>query len=389
MALHFRTRRASARAAPRPTPRRAGVGLARRARRPLTQDVLVPPRWCPLRSCRPGSAACRVPFVRAGSRPTPLRPRLPSELSSPADRSATSSRRWLRSPSGPPYPESSSPAPASPPGPGPGPDPLVESRSRMRSSESQAHGTGRDRGPRPDRAAGAPLPRRCVRRRPNPPPSTICRSPDSMAPATATRRQRHPPAPRPDSGHRVEEKSSLKSSFAPDVGAAVAPRHRAGGADQEVGDPSRFSRVGTARRIAKADKLLRQNHARQHHRRARRRIDRERLDPGHRNLGYQQNTAHRAVAGNPRAAKVFQLLARHLDHRDDADVGCAGGKLGRAIRGQGEAQIESLAELGVRGMLDAPNQRYGIEVADGADARPGDGMIRMQLFSVATGRHEV
>ena len=136
-------------------------------------------------------------------------------------------------------------------------------------------------------------------------------------------------------------------------------------------------------------KLLRQNHARQHHRSARRRIDRERLDPGHRNLGDQQNAAHRAVAGNPRAAEIFQLLARHLDHRDDADVGCAGGKLGRAIRGQGEAQIESLAELGVRGMLDAPNQRYGIEVADRADARPGDGMIRMQLFSVATGRHEV
>ena len=50
------------------------------------------------------------------------------------------------------------------------------------------------------------------------------------------------------------------------------------------------------------------------------------------------------MAGDAGAAKIIEFLARHFDHRDDADIGLAGGELVGAFGGQGEAEIEGRAE---------------------------------------------
>jgi hypothetical protein len=89
------------------------------------------------------------------------------------------------------------------------------------------------------------------------------------------------------------------------------------------------------------------------------------------------------MAGDASAWKVFKLLTRHLDSRDDADVGRAGGQLIGAIRREGVTKIEHFAEARVGRAEKAPNQRDCVQIADGADARPGDGVLRRQLYSLA------
>ncbi len=69
--------------------------------------------------------------------------------------------------------------------------------------------------------------------------------------------------------------------------------------------------------------LLGQDHLRQHGGGARAGVGRQRLNFLERNFGNQQNAAHRTVAGDSGAGKIVETLARHLDYRDDPDIGPA------------------------------------------------------------------
>ena len=86
-----------------------------------------------------------------------------------------------------------------------------------------------------------------------------------------------------------------------------------------------------------------------------------------RRLGrHQQNAAHRAVAGDSRAGKNLQFLARELERGHDADVRRARCQRVGALGRQAELQLEH-PPLGP--VQHAPDQRRSIQEADRANPR--------------------
>ena len=85
-----------------------------------------------------------------------------------------------------------------------------------------------------------------------------------------------------------------------------------------------------------------------------------------RNLGNQQNAAHGSMAGDAGAADDVELLAAQFDAGNDADIGAAVREPVGALGGNGKTQIEQVALLAVQ---HAPDQRDGVQIADGTDAR--------------------
>jgi hypothetical protein len=76
------------------------------------------------------------------------------------------------------------------------------------------------------------------------------------------------------------------------------------------------------------------------------------------------------VTGDAGPREIVETLAGHLDHWNYTDIGLAGGELVGALRGQGEAKIEGIAQR--RRMLQAPHQGHRIQVADSAHAGLGE-----------------
>ena len=77
------------------------------------------------------------------------------------------------------------------------------------------------------------------------------------------------------------------------------------------------------------------------------------------------------MAGDPRAAEILELLSRHFDHRNDADISLSRSELIGALRGQSEAKIEHAALFAVE---HAPYQRDGVQITDRAHTRPHNGI---------------
>src|SRR5579862_2814221 len=112
--------------------------------------------------------------------------------------------------------------------------------------------------------------------------------------------------------------------------------------------------------------LFGKDHLTQHGRGPRAGVRCQCADFPERNFGNQQNATHGPVTGDAGAGEIVETLAGHLDHRDDPDIGAAGGELIGALRGQGETEVERVAQGRVGRMLEAPDQGHRIQIANGA-----------------------
>ena len=154
----------------------------------------------------------------------------------------------------------------------------------------------------------------------------------------------------------------------PGQGSRVDAQGRVADHQRRVRDPQHRVQVGSVGNgFGRHPVPVFQDHPHQFHARARTGVQRQGADLCRRAGGDQQNAAHRAVTGDARAGDDLQILPGQFERGHDADVGGAGSQLVGAPGRGAEFQVEPTA----RGSVEhAPDQRRGIQVADGGHAGP-------------------